>query len=413
MINTNKKNNYQVPGTPLKQLFGNNDSINIPNYSQIKYAKQNADGSRFQDYMLFQSSTVRLRLRLQRLFISYPFVKTRNNSTKDFFSFTAVSNQVEAYFNYVQNRSVFQKYIINYSKTQNISLTSNQNDCIVIPYFDLYNSGPRQRFQNSISALRDKTNKFDRGIISKSFWGLQRGSKGLVFNDNQHYQFTDRNKTYQNQVPRQYDQSINRRGQIFNLLPSIYYRGDAQFESLLNIFRQNYDKVWYKNKAIKNVNKISYDKNQMQYLGEFIKQALLNKGINYYDINPNSISNIILYNYTPKHINPANVDYIPMGFSYRYLSDQFAYRMFVQKNLLVRSKGTRQPLERLVNMYGLRNCTTGDFSRNPEWNNIVDFQVYYNLNDLLIRDISNDSITGSFIDLQTTVDDQVFNQIMN
>jgi len=33
MINTNKKNNYQVPGTPLKQLFGNNDSINIPNYS--------------------------------------------------------------------------------------------------------------------------------------------------------------------------------------------------------------------------------------------------------------------------------------------------------------------------------------------------------------------------------------------
>ena len=92
MISTNKTNNYQVPGIPLKQLFGKDNVVSVPNYSQIKYAQQNADGSRFEDYMLFQSATVRLRLRLQRLLLSYPFVKTRRNSAKDFFSFSVMSD---------------------------------------------------------------------------------------------------------------------------------------------------------------------------------------------------------------------------------------------------------------------------------------------------------------------------------
>ena len=410
MINTNKTNNYQVPGTPLKQLFGKSNVVQVPQYSQIKYAQQNADGSRFQDYMLFQSAAVRLRLRLQRLFISYPFIKTSSNSSTNFFSFTAMSQQIQNYFNYIQNCSVFQKYIIQYSKTQNISLTSNQGDIIVVPYFDLLNPQSQRRFQNNITRLGELVGNFDNGIITKPFWGVQAETEGIVINNNQSFQFTDRDKTYHNRVPSQYNQSINRRGQIFNLLPSVYYRDDVQFQSLLNIFRQNYDKVWYKNKAVKNINKISYDKNQMQYLGGFVKQALLNNGINYFDINPQSITNIISYNYAPSNINYQNINYIPIGFSYRFLSDQFAYRMFTQKNLLIRAKGTKQPLERLVNMYGLRNRATGDFSRNPTWNDITDFQAYHNIDRLFNRNISG---TGSFIDLQTTMDDQVFNAIVN
>ena len=53
--------------------------------------------------------------------------------------------------------------------TQNISLTSNQGDIIIVPYFDLFNAGSQRRFSSSISALSETMRKFDNGVVTKSF----------------------------------------------------------------------------------------------------------------------------------------------------------------------------------------------------------------------------------------------------
>ena len=402
MISTSKLSNFQIPGRPLKQLLGKPRSSlsQVPQYRKINRANPNVDPSRFQDYMLFQSALLTYRLSLQRMLVSYPFIQTVSNVCRDW-SFAGTQTQLSSYFDYLSKSSIFQKYMLTVLKTSTMCLTSVQDDVIPVPFFDLVNQ--RTLFQNNVNDLQRQVNRFDNNIITKKFYGISSTSQNQIVNKLQPFQFIARDKTYKNTVPRQYTQTMNRRGQIFNLLPSVYYSKDFQFQSLLNIFRQNYDKVWLKSKAIKNANKISYDKHQKQYLGDFIKQRLHNNGIQYYDINPKSITNSILYNYVPKNINPSNTRYIPLGFSYGYLSDQFLYRMSTQRMLLLNSKGTRQPLQRLVNMYGLRNRSTGDFSGSA-WVNIVDFQRYYGIQTLFDRKIGR----KTFTDLQSTIDDQIF-----
>ena len=413
-IRTSKITTYQIPGKPLRQMIGKTGANKVPGYRTIKRTKTRInvnDPQRFQQYMLFQSGSVRLRLAMQRITMSYPFLRTSINATKNFDSYTRVQNQLQNYFEYLQDSSTFQIYLLDRLKTSTLSLTSSQGDLILIPFFDLYNTTPLRLFQVNVQRVGGLLKDFDDGILHKDFSGRLSGGVHRVYNNRQTFTFIQRDRDWVNQVPRQYSQSVNRRGQIFNLVPSIYYRGDSQFEALLNIWRQNYDKAWLKIKAIKNIQKISYDKGKKQFLGDFIKQALRNKGIDYYDINPRSITNMVLYNFIPKNINSSNSRYIPVDFSYRYLSDQFAWRLWTQKSHMIRSKGSRQTLQRITNMYGLRNRPTGDFSRLANWVNIVDFQRFHSTDSLINRVMTGG--TSYFTDLQSTIDDQVWDRLAN